>query len=121
MSHTKEPWNTEDSDTGNLYNQYADFIGKTFNPSDSIRIVACVNACAGIEHIPDVGFQFVLDLNNHRIGELEQRNAELVEALKLARIGLEYVGMQDVYIDHKHACHIIAEVEYILAEQQEAK
>jgi hypothetical protein len=99
MSHTREPWKL-------------DTLGKTITSENAVsiaiclnnpiieqspyanarRIVACVNACAGIktEHLERVGVIGASDTQQQRIAALEaelqasqQREGELREAMRL--------------------------------------
>lgn len=94
MGHTKEPWVTVwegGEDAGHwIYNtakgsdEYAIAVTFSLNPKaeqDARRIVACVNACAGIstEYLENDKNIVCIDADGIKHAELEERVAELEE------------------------------------------
>jgi hypothetical protein len=99
MKHTKEPWYV---DCGNLIyereenNCIGEAIGAGIsNCQNARRIVACVNACAGIsnEELELRDVKPVKAASDH-IAQLEQRNAELVEALINSEKRIQYLEQE---------------------------
>lgn len=100
--HTKEPWSLFGVDQHIMGISYADAISRgvshaqwshNCSPEDARRIVACVNACAGVPN--EVLEKFtVIDA----ITGFAQQRDELVAALKLAKSaikGREHTGFID--------------------------
>lgn len=102
MKHTKEPWevyedcpriasgnarNVRKSTYGTYEsNSLIDDSGEFFNPADARRIIACVNACAGVpnEILEDVNSS-ERELLHHFVAMKNQRD-ELLAALKDAHL-----------------------------------
>lgn len=89
--HRKEPWRTGESlgtrssiECTPIYASDGNMIGSAFDAPDARRIVACVNACAGIEtevleqhHIGVISAE-----SSARMRSVEQQRDELLETLK---------------------------------------
>lgn len=88
MSHTLHV--VEHPNGWTIQNELNECVAQQYGGSDiayARRIVACVNACAGIE----TKFVEILNVNNmmENLERFEQRNAELVEALNKISRGTE--------------------------------
>lgn len=95
MRHTKEPWSC--NEFGYIYAGNPQFIVGHISQdaeSNARRIVACVNACAGLP------IDKLDVLVGSSINELKQQNAELVEALESAlesRLDIDYSRDGSIY------------------------
>jgi hypothetical protein len=105
MEHTKEPWFVEGSDVAAMVDQYPTVIADCLNhanaerfnaEANARRIVACVNACAGIptELIEEGGFAAV-PVVTHRA--VKQQRDGLLEALLMAVTFVEAANQGEVY------------------------
>lgn len=116
MSHTKEPWVIDGDErhpdgSGAFISAYfsqpdGGRIGKTFFNcgideemcrANARRIVACVNACAGIETPTLEGLSLRKMADDYR-SAMRQRN-ELLAALKATRVTLERANIHYVIAD----------------------
>lgn len=83
MEHTKEPWSM-DAVSGNIIGNNGELICESVTPKDARRIVACVNACAGLstellENITEVMGETLLnrfEAFNQQLRQLEQRREQ---------------------------------------------
>jgi len=116
--HTVEPWTADEF--GNLGAGEPEYIlgMMAWEPeANARRIVACVNACAGVptevveKYTHETALRVALVTQRDEIRQLEQRNAELVEALTQIS---NYEGKDFV----EFVCNI---VEIKLAAHKEAK
>jgi len=122
MSHTKEPWKIDPVEAAHIVTHdlksIADMCGSyPVTNENARRIVACVNACAGVptevveKYTHETALRVALVTQRDEIRQLEQRNAELVEALTQIS---NYEGKDFV----EFVCNI---VEIKLAAHKEAK
>lgn len=128
--HTKEPWDLEltESIAGKLDKLILEkktekWIGWTYEESDARRIVACVNACAGIPTgiLENDDFQKVFDMtvvNETReiIANLKSR-AEAAEA-KVKELEAEVIKLKQKLIDQYTITGDLSEKLYELEPQQ---
>lgn len=133
--HTKEPWHVGDAfmvgelvggnDVFPVYQGEAgedDLLAFAFSTEDARRIVACVNACAGIptELIEQGGFAAV-PVATHR--EVKQQRDELLAALKESQEFMEYCwrDVQMSYYAFEKLETVMEQTRALIARMEEGK
>ena len=104
MSHTKEPWSFSPAENGLEWGVEAgkwgvaicaDAPGDGTSEANARRIVACVNACAGIptddlERCPSGGLFHLADMANEVVKQRDELLAALNDAVQIAKVAHEY-------------------------------
>lgn len=96
--HTKEPWITNADEESGWWHVLRDYHGKEigsgdggFEELDARRIVACVNACAGLD-TGNLERGGLVSAVGHEMLNLDTRLAKLLAAFKEARSALQFAN-----------------------------
>lgn len=95
MSHTPEPWHQCDGDNcgcGQILGPESVYVATVKDMDDSKRIIACVNACIGLDTVELECFGLGTAVGT-RIVEIIAQRDELLSALEAIKQAVEYTPL----------------------------